>query len=158
MRLTSFTNEDYKNLHAFMRPLWLDTYGAFLPITQIELLLDKYFSESGILHYREEGYEYYAVLDDANNKVGVLVYQLRAEGLYIDKLYLVPSARGKGYPKEIFVLLQAREKALFLNVNQNNRRAVRCYEKNGFTIVKEERIELGGGMVNVDYVMKKFSQ
>ncbi|MBO4940167.1 MAG: GNAT family N-acetyltransferase [Clostridia bacterium] len=158
MRLTSFTNEDYKNLYAFMRPLWLDTYGAFLPITQIELLLDKYFSESGISHYREEGYEYYAVLDDANNKVGVLVYQLRAEGLYIDKLYLVPSARGKGYPKEIFALLQARDKALFLNVNQNNRRAVRCYEKNGFTIVKEERIELGGGMVNVDYVMKKFSQ
>ena len=41
-----------------------------------------------------------------------------------------------------------------LNVNQGNARALACYKKHGFIIESEERIELGGGMVNIDYNMR----
>ena len=68
-----------------------------MPKKQIELLLDKYFSTSGIARYRSEGYEYFKVDD-----VGVLVICERATDVYLDKLYLLPSARGKGYASFVF--------------------------------------------------------
>lgn len=153
MRLTPFTEENYQNIYAFMAPLWKDTYQTIIPETQIEFLLQKYFSAEGIRHYRDVGYEYYVIESEQGEWAGTLVYQRRQEGIYIDKLYILPAFRGKGYPAFVFNELQNEGEALFLNVNQKNVRAVRCYLKNGFSIAKEERIDLGGGMVNVDYVM-----
>ncbi len=150
MKLIPFEETDYLSLRAFMQPLWLETYGSFLPKKQIELLLDKYFSQDGIAHYRREGYEYFK-LDD----VGVLVIRERATEVYLDKLYLLPSARGKGYACFAFDTLLKRGKDITLNVNQSNARAVACYQKNGFTVDKKAEIPLGGGMVNCDYVMRK---
>ena len=56
MRLNEFTQEDFDGLYAFMRPLWLDTYADVLPIPQIEVLLDKYFSPEAITAFRAQGY------------------------------------------------------------------------------------------------------
>ena len=150
MKLIPFQETDYLSLRAFMQPLWLETYGGFLPKKQIELLLDKYFSTSGIARYRSEGYEYFKVDD-----VGVLVICERATDVYLDKLYLLPSARGKGYASFVFDELLKRGKDITLNVNQNNARAVACYQKNGFTVEKQVENPLGGGMFNHDYVMRK---
>ena len=44
MLLKDFLEQDFDNLYDFMRPLWLETYGNILPVTQIEFLLDKYFA------------------------------------------------------------------------------------------------------------------
>ena len=155
MRLTPFTEENYQGIYAFMAPLWKDTYKAILPREQIDLLLQKYFSAQGLAHYRSMGYQYYVIESESGEQTGVLVYQHREEGIYIDKLYVLPAFRGKGYPAFVFNELQKSGEVLFLNVNQKNARAVHCYLKNGFVIAKEERIELGQGMVNVDYVMRK---
>ena len=149
MELKDFTPDDFDTLYAFMRPIWLETYGGFLPEKQIDTLLDKYFSKDGIAHFRALGYEYKKVDD-----VGVLVFVERALDVYLDKLYLLPTARGKGYPKLVFAELKKRGKPILLNVNQNNARALKCYQKNGFTVVKEEIIDLGNGMQNVDYVLR----
>ena len=149
MELKDFTPNDFDTLYAFMRPIWLETYGGFLPEKQIDTLLDKYFSKDGIAHFRALGYEYKKVDD-----VGVLVICEREADVYLDKLYLLPTARGKGYPELVFAELKKRGKPILLNVNQNNARALKCYQKNGFTVVKEEIIDLGNDMKNVDYVLR----
>ena len=150
MQLNDFTNDDFENIYSFMKPLWLETYGGFLPNGQILFLLDKYFSPAGLKSYREKGYRYKKI-DDA----GVLVFVERETDVYIDKLYLTPNARGKGYAKFVYDELLKLGKPLLLNVNQNNERAVACYLKNGFEIVEQTDIELGNGMINRDYVMQK---
>jgi ribosomal protein S18 acetylase RimI-like enzyme len=132
-----------------MRPIWLETY-AFLPSAQIELLLEKYFSASALERFQNQSYQYRKIDGD-----GVLVYVEKDEEIYIDKLYLPHSQRGKDLPKQVFDALLQKGKDLTLNVNQNNVRAVRCYLKNGFIVEQEIIIDLGNGMKNCDYVMRK---
>ena len=90
-----FTEQDYQSIYDFMLPLWKETYGGILPAKQIEFLVDKYFSAEGLTHYRALGYEYFKLGQD-----GVLVVCERETDVYIDKLYLLPSSRGKGIPEK----------------------------------------------------------
>lgn len=150
MKLTPFNEQDFNNLYAFMRPIWLETYGSILPAEQLEYLIEKYFSLEGVKVYRALGYQYRKIDD-----VGVLVYVDKGEYTYMDKLYLAPEGRGKGYPKFVFEELMKLGKDVVLNANQKNARAVSCYKKNGFVIEKEELVNLGNGIFNPDYVMRK---
>ena len=150
MLLKKFEREDFACLRSFMTPLWHETYGKIIPKEQIDFLLEKYFSEPALVSFQEKGYEYYKI-----DNVGVLVYVERETELYIDKLYLPSSMRGKGYPEKVFSELLKKGKTLSLNVNQGNERAVRCYLKNGFEITEKIDIDLGNGMTNCDYVMKR---
>ena len=150
MTLQEFTEEDFKRLYDFMQPLWEEVYTGILLPQQIKFLLDQYFSPEGIRHYRNLGYQYRKIDD-----VGVLVFVEKENYVYIDKLYLLPSARGKKYPSFVFNELLRYGKDLMLNVNQQNARAVKCYLKNGFVIERTEDIYLGDGMINCDYIMKK---
>ncbi len=150
MKLKEFTQEDFDNLYNFMRPLWLETYGDILPKEQIQLLLDKYFLPESLAHYQALGYQYRKI-----DNFGVLVYVEKDDYIYIDKLYLLPLARGKGYPALVFNELANYKKDILLNVNQGNARAVACYLKNGFIIDEKQVIDLGNGMINYDYVMRK---
>ncbi len=150
MQLTPFQEKDFDDLYDFMRPIWLETYGRILPADQLEYLIEKYFSKDGVKHYRDLGYQYRKIDD-----IGVLVYVDRGDYTYMDKLYLAPAARGKGYPKFVFEELVKLGKDVVLNANQKNERAVKCYLKNGFVLEKEELVDLGNGMFNPDYVMRK---
>lgn len=150
MKLIPFTHQDYAALRGFMQPLWLETYGSFLPREQILFLLDKYFLPENISRFLKDGYRYFWIDD-----VGVLVYVEREKEVYIDKLYLLPAARGHGYAKFVFDQLLRHKKDVTLNVNQSNTRAVACYKKNGFTVDETVAINLRNGMTNHDYVMRK---
>lgn len=155
LKLCEFENEsEYSQLYSFMSPLWHETYGEILPREQIDLLLKKYFSEDGIKYFRTFGYKYYD-LTDGVSRLGVVVICKRDGTTYLDKLYLLPSARGRGCAEFVFSeLLRLFDRDITLNVNQANTRAVRCYLKNGFEIESEEKIVLGEGMVNIDYRMR----
>lgn len=150
MQLLPFENEDFSSLYDFMAPIWKETYADILPMEQIEFLLDKYFSKKGIRHFLSLGY-IYRKIDD----VGVLVFVERENELYLDKLYLLPSARGKNYPQFVFAELAKYGKDITLNVNQSNERALQCYLKNGFKKEKEMQIPLENGMTNCDYFLRK---
>ncbi len=148
MEIRAFTPQDFAEIYHFMYPLWQETYGDILPKSQIDFLVEKFFSEQGLQTYRALGYEYYKL-----GKNGVLVFVEREEDVYMDKLYLQPCARGKGYPAAAFAFMSERGKPLRLSANQANARALRCYQKNGFTIEKSIDVELGNGMVNHDYIL-----
>lgn len=150
MKLIPFEEDDFERIFSFMQPIWLETYESVLPKEQIEFLLEKYFSKSALQAFVKNGYRYFKI-----DEVGVLVYVEREKEVYLDKLYLLPSARGKGYAEFVFAQLLNLEKDILLNVNRANARAVGCYLKNGFEIEKKEEILLGNGMINYDYVMRK---
>ena len=152
MQLLSFKEDDFSLLYDFMKPIWLETYTDVIPREQILFLLDKYFSEEGIAAYRAKGYCYYKLLDGA--LCGVVVICQKDGCTYLDKLYLLPASRGRGYAAFVFGELLKLGRDVLLNVNQGNARAVACYKKNGFVIEREEHIPLDDGMVNVDYVMR----
>ncbi len=150
MEIRAFTPQDFAEIYQFMYPLWQETYGQILPKAQIDFLVDTFFSEKGLQEYRAKGYEYYK-LDDC----GVLVFVEREEDVYMDKLYLLPDARGKGYPAQAFAFMEKRGKPLRLSANQANARALRCYQKNGFVIEQTVDVHWDNGMVNHDYILVK---
>ena len=150
MEIQAFTPQDFAELYNFMYPLWHETYGNILPKAQIDFLLDKYFSQDGISYYKSLGYEYYKLGEN-----GVLVFVERENETYMDKLYLQPCARGKGYPAKAFAFMAQRGKDIQLSANQANARALKCYQKNGFVIEKAIDVDLGNGMVNKDYILRK---
>lgn len=154
MEWTEFEEKDFALLYDFMRPLWHDTYGEILPTAQIDFLIDKYFSPQNITAFRNKGYRYFK-LSNENGLCGVLTFVERESDVFMDKLYLAPTERGKGYATAAFALMTSVRPTVTLNVNQANKRALRCYQKNGFQIIAEEKIPLGGGMVNIDYIMQK---
>lgn len=151
MRLEEFEESDFKSIKDFMTPIWYKTY-SFLPKEQVELLIEKYFSDEGLCRYRADGYKYMKLTD--GKLVGIAVYCEFSGDTYLDKLYLKEESRGMGYPSFVFSELLRLGRDITLNVNQSNERAVACYKKNGFKIESEETIELGGGMVNRDYRMR----
>ena len=150
MKLTPFTETDFQGLYDFMKPLWLETYSPILPEKQILFLLDKYFSEEGLKYYRGLGYQYFKIDD-----IGVLVYVIRDEDVFMVKLYLLPSARGKGYAAFAFDEMSKHGKPVTLSVNQANERAKKCYAKNGFVQIDAVAVDLGNGMVNYDYILQR---
>ena len=154
MEILAFEEQDYTALRAFMQPLWQETYQPILPLEQIDYLVEHYFAPEAIEHFRKLGYEYFKLCENEQT-VGVLVFLERESYVFMDKLYLLPSARGKDYPAQAFAFMHTRKDTIRLNVNQANERAVRCYQKNGFEIILREQIQLGNGMVNHDYIMQK---
>ena len=71
---------------------------------------------------------------------------------------MLPETQGTGLGRHFFELVKEKviennQKAVFLNVNKYNK-ALFFYEKLGFTIVKDEVIDIGNGYVMDDYVME----
>ena len=152
MRLKAFDEKDFNMIKEYMTPLWHATYKGIIPDGQIDFLIEKYFSDEGLKHFRSVGYEYFKIIDGTMQ--GIVVICEKNGTTYLDKLYLGEGSRGKGYPSFVFEELLKLGRDITLNVNQGNTRALRCYEKNGFIVEEEQYIDLGGGMVNVDYRMR----
>jgi GNAT superfamily N-acetyltransferase len=75
------------------------------------------------------------------------------------KLYLLPELKGKGYGSALVNAVIARcgqtgYEQLNLSVNRGNP-SVAFYQRQGFSVLKEEDIEVGPGFVRHDYVMGK---
>ncbi len=96
------------------------------------------------------------------NYLGFLSYELNYKGVpktKIHKIYLLPASQGKGVGKQLIEAVTDRAKAehndtLSLNVNRHNK-AIRFYERLGFTHVASETIDIGNGFIMDDYVMEK---
>ena len=81
------------------------------------------------------------------------------ETFKLHKLYVLPSQQGKGMGKYIVesILTSMKSKGgriLQLNVNRHNQ-AKLFYEKIGFTVIREEDIDIGNGYYMNDFVMEK---
>ena len=107
----------------------------------------------------QEAYCYFLIGYDGD-LIGYAAVQEQEESLFLSKLYLLHSARGKGAATQVLSELErmAHEKGLpriWLTVNRNNRNSIAIYQKKGFRILREEAAPIGGGFVMDDYIMEK---
>ena len=78
----------------------------------------------------------YFLMQEGNECIGYLAVQAGETELFLSKIYVIASRRGKGFGKEAirFVETLARERGLpriGLTVNKNNSDAIRAYEGTG---------------------------
>jgi ribosomal protein S18 acetylase RimI-like enzyme len=138
---------------------WPNTFAKILTKEQIVYMLDWMYHKTILEKNYDDGHLFYAYFEN-NLAIGFLAIQvnlLEGKSLKIHKLYVLPNQQGKGVgykliQKAIEIAKKLDQKNVFLNVNRFNQ-AVDFYKRVGFSILKEENIEIGKGFLMEDYVM-----
>jgi RsiW-degrading membrane proteinase PrsW (M82 family)/ribosomal protein S18 acetylase RimI-like enzyme len=139
--------------------IWPVTYGGILTNDQLDYMLGLLYSEKRLEEDMQKGIQF-AMLYDGVQPIGFASIGMTEPQIYkLHKIYVLPSYQGKGAGKFIInelinVIKQKGATTLLLNVNRNNP-AISFYEKLGFTVIREEDVDIGNGYFMNDYVMEK---
>lgn len=152
--------QDIEVIRAIAAATWPSTYLDIIGQEQIDYMLDKMYSKGELLGQLLEGH-IFIIAEDNENQFGFAGYSIidHEERIYkLHKLYVLPSAHGKGVGKilinEVFNQVKdAGATALQLNVNKHNN-AKDFYLKGGFSIKESVKLDIGGGYFMDDYVME----
>lgn len=155
------TSADIRTIQSLAEEIWWPTYSPFLDKAQIAYMLQALFSNEKIISDMDKGLSY--IISYANHgqdATGFAVYGPKEDQEYtsrIDKLYILPSKQGMGCGKLLLdhISLQNPQAHLLeLNVNRNNEKAIRFYQRQGFAITQSVDISWHGYILN-DHIMQK---
>ena len=152
--------EDIEIIRAIAAATWPSTYLDIIGQEQIDYMLDKMYNKGELLKQFMEGH-IFLIAEESEKQFGFAGYSIigHEERIYkLHKLYVLPSAHGKGVGKilinEVFNQVKdAGGSALQLNVNKHNK-AKDFYLKGGFTIKESVKLDIGEGYFMDDYVME----
>lgn len=99
-------------------------------------------------YYAQPGRAYYVLLQDGEVVGGIGLAEFEGDCCELQKLYLIPTARGKGTGRALVRFIEERARALgyrtiYLETHSNLAGAIRLYEKAGY-----RRIERPAGVVH----------
>ncbi|MFZ9388069.1 MAG: GNAT family N-acetyltransferase, partial [Chitinophagaceae bacterium] len=129
--------------------VWPQTYSTILTADQISYMLEMMYSEQALTQQFREKHDF-IIVSDGNDPIGFASYSLVGSGEYkLHKIYILPEMQGKGAGKFVIrellrAIARRGGKSLLLNVNRNNK-AKDFYEKMGFSVIREEDIDIGNG-------------
>jgi RimJ/RimL family protein N-acetyltransferase len=141
--------------------IWREHYTPVIGPDQVAYMLEHFQSAEAITHQiRDEGYRYY-LIEETGSAIGYLSVQQRGPVLFVSKLYLLCSHRGRGYGRKAMHFLESLARSLQcdrleLTVNKHNDGSIAFYEATGFEKGESVVMDIGGGFVMDDYVMRKF--
>ena len=161
MKLKALKIEQLPIVIDLTKKIWPVAYGEILSKAQLDYMIDKFYSETALREQIEvKGHVFYLAQDDKDNYVGFVSYEINCEPhkTKIHKIYVLPESQGTGLGRQFFELVKEKaiennQKAIFLNVNKYNT-SLHFYTKLGFTVIKDEVIDIGEGYVMDDYVME----
>ncbi|SFE61330.1 GNAT family N-acetyltransferase [Thermoflexibacter ruber] len=154
--------KDYLTIQQIAHQTWYATFGKILSEEQIDYMLGMMYSLKAIEEQIEQKGHIFLLAKDEESYLGYASYETsyqERETTKIHKIYVLPTAQGKGVGKILMDSIEkiAKEKGnktLSLNVNRYNP-AINFYEKIGFKILKEEDIDIGKGFLMQDFIMEK---
>ncbi|HEY9030333.1 MAG TPA: GNAT family N-acetyltransferase [Kangiella sp.] len=151
---------DLPSIAKLANDIWREHYTPIIGSEQVEYMLKKYQSVSAMAEQISDGTFYYSVLLDGT-LVGYLSFYPKDGALFLSKIYVSSSLRGKGIGRQAmeFVIEQAKTMGfakIQLTVNKYNSGSIEAYKRMGFKTVDEVVVDIGGGFVMDDYVMDLF--
>lgn len=149
--------EDFPQIETLAREIWEEHYTPIIGVAQVDYMLEKFQSAKAMEGQVEEGYEYFMILEEGR-LVGYLAFKEEADGLFLSKVYVHSSVRGRGLGKAAieFVKTEAQNRGLSqirLTVNKYNHYSIAAYLKMGFEKTRELVMDIGEGYVMDDYEM-----
>jgi ribosomal protein S18 acetylase RimI-like enzyme len=153
------TDEEIGAVEALAREIWTEHYTPIIGPAQVEYMLEKFQSKEAIAGQIREGYSYF-LLEERGSRIGYLAVQSREGELFLSKIYVRSSERGRGYARTAVHFAEgfAAERKLAritLTVNKHNRGSIRAYKRLGFEKIEALVQDIGGGFVMDDYRMGK---
>ncbi|MEO8961308.1 MAG: GNAT family N-acetyltransferase [Ginsengibacter sp.] len=141
--------------------IWPSAYTEILGGDQVKYMLNNFYSVSSLQNQVNILKHQLIIVSDEEDPVGFASFSAHADDptvYHLNKIYVLPAQQGKYIGRQILDYIADRIKSngacsLQLNVNRYNK-ALHFYEKYGFTIIKEEDIDIGDGYFMNDYVME----
>jgi ribosomal protein S18 acetylase RimI-like enzyme len=140
------------------KAIWTDHYSPILGRDQVAYMLETYHSRSAIKsEITDKGVSYFLIRNDGRD-VGYFAFRIDAQGLFLSKIYILASERGRGLAKRALAYLRdqaIRDGAarIRLTVNKKNTGSISAYEKIGFLKTGEVLADIGNGFVMDDFTM-----
>ena len=139
---------------------WRTNYRGILSAEQIDYMLGLMYSENEIFRQLQSlNYRYY-ILETEQIPIGFLGFEgnYQPKTTKLHRIYLLATEKSKGYGKQAISFLKTQVQLLgnhriILNVNKHNP-AKYFYKSQGFKIISEEVVDIGGGFVMDDYIME----
>ena len=160
MLIPATTRPQIETVARLARVIWLDHYFPIIGKEQTEYMLEKFQSAEAIsCQIKTENHQYFLIAPD-EIPVGYLGLQPRDNDLFLSKIYIKSSHRGRGFGKKAIqhteqVAKELRKPAITLSVNRHNATSIAAYSRYGFRIIDEAVTDIGNGFVMDDYIMQK---
>ena len=153
------TNQDIVLVASLAKEIWTEHYTPIIGSAQVEYMLANIQSERAIRRQIDHERFFYFLIEADAAPVGYIGVQLNDAELFLSKIYVRASERGKGRGGGAvrFVTGLAKKlgaKKISLTVNKNNTAAIGSYEKYGFKNLGSTVKDIGGGFVMDDYKME----
>ena len=153
-------NSGLELISELAKVIWTEHYSPIIGIDQVNYMLEKFQSKQAIENQVLNNDFKYFIIYIESSPVGYLSIKKEANALFLSKIYILKSSRGKGIGKEAmnFIEMQAKTlncNAIYLTVNKYNTNSIMAYQKIGFDTVEELVIDIGNGYVMDDYKMEK---
>ncbi len=161
IELTPVAAEEAQLVRAMAEDIWWKVYPAMLSPEQIRYMLDWMYEPEQLRCEIGAGRVRYHWIRHAGTNIGYCAVEPGDEPgeAHVHKFYLVAERHGCGLGSVALQALIREERSrratcLTLRVNRHNHPALRCYLRNGFTVVCDIRTEIGGGFVMDDHWMR----
>lgn len=152
------TDNDIQKIADLANIIWHEHFPPIIGDAQVDYMVEKFQSYPAISNaVKNEGYIYYMAYYE-DNFCGYIAIHPEEEKVFLSKIYIEKSYRGKKISKAMLNQIIAdypNAKALWLTVNRFNENSIAAYKKMGFEIIREQAADIGNGFVMDDYVMEK---
>ncbi|HEY9011831.1 MAG TPA: GNAT family N-acetyltransferase [Devosia sp.] len=136
---------------------WPTAFEGVIERHQIEIMLEDIYALDTLRNDMDElGHVYWIARHDNQDSGFVSAYKA-GDTTWIKKLYILPAKQGQGIGRALMAHATAHfapSRALSLNVNTGNTKAIEFYKKYGFVVEKEVPVKMGP-FDFTDYVMTK---
>jgi ribosomal protein S18 acetylase RimI-like enzyme len=161
LEIVPATCDDLDMIKDLATSIWNDHYPGIITQDQIDYMLEQDYAIERLQHDLEEG-----VCIDKLLVEGILTGfsaygpTSGSDEIKLHKLYVDQSAHGKGFGSKLLDHFESTVKAqgyhkVILQVNKNNSKAIRAYERNDYYVQESVVVDIGAGFVMDDFVMAK---
>jgi ribosomal protein S18 acetylase RimI-like enzyme len=153
------TDQQIGTVEDLAREIWTEHYTALIGREQVAYMLDRFQSGKAIASQIADGVLYY-LIEAGGQAIGYLAVQPKERDLFLSKIYVSSSCRGRGIGRRAVHFAEdlARARGLAritLTVNRGNAGSIRAYEKFGFRNAGAVVQDIGNGFVMDDFIMEK---
>ena len=155
------TAADVPALRTIALRTWPSAYANILSEEQITYMLELMYNEE-VLSLRSKAGHEFLLAEDNGTGIGMAEAETGCSGQRITrlhKLYVLPAVQRSGVGLALLIAVEeharkASSDRVELNVNKHNP-ARGFYERHGYTLERDEVIDIGGGYVMDDLVLRK---
>lgn len=127
-------------------------------LEQIEYMLKMFYCDKDIKSKLEKKSQYFWILHYNDKLAAYVAIEPRDNNDWlIDKIYVDMDIQRRGLGSTLLqhIIKEHAPKTLSLRVSRKNYKAVNFYSRHGFSITGMDVLDIGGGFIMDDFIMKK---